>query len=422
LHVVHQYPPDFRGGTEYYTQTLAAAQARQGHYVAVFVPTPHEYPPTSAAKDEQGVLMYRVPVGDRTRGQVFWQTFRQPELQKAWREVLAEFAPDLVHIQHLMGLPMASVRQELRTAAVPYVVTLHDYYYLCANAQLVTNTDGTICAGPDERANNCAHCALARTSLPATGWLAPGLAPLMRHRNVETSRVLKQAARVIAPTEFVARIYAPLGLDADRLAVVPHGIDLPWAEIAAARRLREARPAGGRLHIGYVGSINQQKGLHVLIEAVKRLPRDRVALTIYGDLTSFPGYVGELRQAAAQSSITFAGPVSRDRLWTAMSDFDVMVMPTLWYEASPLVIDEAFALGVPIVASRIGAIPDKITDGLNGRLFPPGDATALAAILADLQRNPDQVKQWEEGIPTVQEIDAHMKAVEEVYAAALDSV
>ena len=105
LHLVHQYPPDYRGGTEYYTQTLAAAQAGQGHAVAVFAPTHTGDRGRTIRADENGVAVYRVSVGSRSRSRVFWHTLRQPDLRRAFQEVLAQFAPDLVHVQHLMGLP-----------------------------------------------------------------------------------------------------------------------------------------------------------------------------------------------------------------------------------------------------------------------------------------------------------------------------
>jgi glycosyltransferase involved in cell wall biosynthesis len=182
------------------------------------------------------------------------------------------------------------------------------------------------------------------------------------------------------------------------------------------------REGDGRLHIGYIGSIGYLKGLHVLIDAVNALPPESVTLTIYGGLSDFPDYVRDLQQRASHPGITFAGVVARDDLWPAMADFDVVVLPTLWYEVSPLVIDEVFAMGIPIVASNIGAMAEKIRDGENGRLFPPGDVAALTAILDDLQHHPGQLAEWADGMPAVQSVAAHMKAIEEVYAAALVSV
>ena len=421
LHIVHQYPPDFRGGTEYYTQMLAAAQAETGHMTAVFAPAPVAGPPNLSDQVENGVQVYRAAVGQRSRTQVFWQSFRQPGLRATFNDVLELAQPELVHIQHLMGLPFDLI-DDLEAAALPFVVTLHDYWYQCANAQLITNTDGSLCAGPDASGVNCASCALARGGYGSLDWTAPAVAPLLRRRNTLAASVLARAARIIAPTRFVFETYRPFGLPLEKTVVVPHGIDLPLDAIAAARHLRATRAADGRLHIGYVGSVGELKGLHVLIDAVNRLPADKVTLTIYGGLEAFPAYVTGLKQQAQHPGITFAGAVNRDMLWQAMADFDVVVLPTLWYEVSPLVIDEVFAMGIPIVAADIGAMQEKVNDGIDGRRFPPGDAAALADILADLLRDPSQLRRWEQGIPPVQVVSQHMKAIEEVYAQALDSV
>lgn len=420
LHLVHQYPPAQRGGTEYYTQHLATAQAAEGHAVAVFVPVEGVSGVAPAAQQEQGVEVYRVPVGARSRSQVFWHTFRQPALRAAWAEFVGRFQPDIVHIQHLMGLPLAVV-ETLRAAGTPYVVTLHDYWYLCANAQLFTNTDSTICAGPDDQAGNCARCALARGGLPDLGGFAGLLAPVMRRRNAAARAVLSGAQRVIAPTKFVRDIYAGLGVDPAQMIIVPHGIDLPQEAIAAAQQDRVPPVPGRPLRIGYVGSVGYQKGVHVLLEAFAGLPEGRASLTIFGSLDDFPAYAAGL-QAQAAPGVTFAGRVAREDLWTALAALDVVVLPTLWYEVSPLVIDEVFAVGVPIMASRVGAMTEKIREGENGRFFPPGDAAALAALLRDLLADPRQLAQLGRGAPAVQPVAAHMKAIEEVYAAAQDSV
>ena len=126
LHLVHQYPPDYVGGTELHTQTLATNQAEAGHQVAVFCPSPMRWDGRAIVADvEQGVRIYRIPLGPRTRTQVFRATFRQPQLLAALQTILRQELPDIVHIQHLMGMPIGLV-DLLVEENIPYVVTLHD--------------------------------------------------------------------------------------------------------------------------------------------------------------------------------------------------------------------------------------------------------------------------------------------------------
>ncbi len=422
LHLVHQYPPHHIGGTELYTQTLARYQAQSGYMVSVFCPFPDNGNTRSVRFDvEQGVRVYREPLEPRSRTKVFLDSFRQQHLKMALENVLEKEAPQIVHIQHLMGMPLALV-DTVTTAGIPFVVTLHDYWYVCANAQLITNSDQTICPGPDPLYMNCGRCAVARAGRPNAGWLAPSIAPLMLYRNRRLRSILERASQIIAPTQFVYRTYSAIGAPTGKLKTLPHGLELPQEEIDMARALHERRPRDSRLHIGYVGGLSWQKGIHVLIEAVNRIPVDQVLLKIYGDLTSSPEYVQHLQQIINHPGITLAGPVSRKALWRTLANFDVVVIPTLWYETSSLILDEAFAVGIPVVASRIGVMVEKIEDGINGRLYPLGDDDALNQILMKLIENPDVLSRWQKGIPPIRTIEEHLRDIEDVYNEAMVAV
>lgn len=423
LHVVHQYLPEFVGGTELYTQTLAHYQAQQqGHRVAVFHPS--QAAPASAAvarfthrRAEDSTHVYAVPLGRRTPAQIFFSTFRQPAAEEALAQVLEVERPDLVHVQHLMGLPMA-ILQQFRAAGLPFVVTLHDYWFPCANAQLITNYDNSVCDGPHWWLN-CGRCALARAGLGDRPWLAATAAPLLGARSRLVRRGLEDAAGIIAPTQFVQRTYRELGMPMQKSVVIPHGIEVPDHVLSEAREATEKR-AGKGLHIVYVGSLAWQKGLHVLIQAVNRLPQEGVCLSIYGDEDKFPAYVAELKKAAAHPGIHFGGRIARQELWRVLlEEADVAVLPTLWYETSSLMIQEMFAARVPLVASDIGVVPEKIRHGVDGLLFPPGDARALADHLLSLYRDPGALGKLRANIRETRLMEDHVEDIAAVYGRVL---
>jgi len=404
LHIVHQYLPEKVGGTELYTRTLAQQQVEQGHAVAIF--TPASDAPAAYPAIEAGVQVYRVMVGQRSPTAVFRNTFHQPQLNAALTAVIAQFAPDIVHIQHLMGLPFSLVAQ-LRAANIPYLITLHDYWHVCANAQLLTNYSDTICAGPTYF--NCARCALARAGHGNALPLVPPLAPLFAVRNGRLRQILQNANAIITPTAFTRDIHVQQGVAADNIHVVPHGIELPPTESAI--------PSGGDgLRVGYVGGISQQKGVHVLIAAVNQHPQ--IKLTIIGDLYAFPDYVNELRGMAG-GNVTFAGRIPHAELWQMLADFDLIVVPTLWYETASLIVQEAFAAGVPVVASRIGVFPERVADGVDGLLFPAGNADALADLLRHLHDNPQELTRLRAGIQPVFTIDEHIAKIDALYRSIL---
>lgn len=425
LHIVHQYFPEYVGGTELYTQTLARYQVQQqGHRVAVFHPSRKE--PSSAPdagpiqhREDDGTHIYAVPLGRRTPAQIFFSTFRQPALNEALAQVLEKERPGLVHVQHLMGLPV-SILNHFRAAGLPIVVTLHDYWFPCANGQLVTNYDNSICDGPRWWLN-CGRCALARASLGDHPYLAATVAPVLGARSQALRRALESADRIIAPTRFVQRTYEALGMPMQNSVVVPHGIEVPQHVLNAAKNAGES-PERDSLHIVYVGSLAWQKGLHVLVEAVNQLPHEGVCLSIYGDLDKFPEYVAHLKDAAVHPGIRFAGRIARRELWRILlQEADVAVLPTLWYEASPLTIQEMFAARVPLLASDIGALPEKIRDGVDGLLFPPGDARALADHLLRLHREPGYLAGLRSNIQETRLMEDHVEEIRGVYDEVLGS-
>ena len=408
LHLVHQYLPEYVGGTELYTRQVAEYQAQQGHEVTIFAPSENVAEPYEIA-DENGVRVFRVATGKRNRTTIFLNLFMQSEINTAFKLLLDDI--DIIHIQHLMGLPLTVIDQ-IRSAGIPYIITLHDYWYICANAQLLTNYDQAICDGPDEHWRNCAKCALARAGVQPWQIATTPLAPLMRYRAHQLKPVLANAQQIIAPTYFVRDQYQQLDFGIDNITIVPHGIAYQEALIT---RARQEQPPHTDFHVVYIGSIAWQKGVHVLIKAFNKLPHHHFRLSVAGDLSSFPDYVEEVQIDCDHPNVTWLGRIPHESIWSLLASADVVVMPTLWYEASPLTIDEFFAAGVPIIASDLGAMREKIRDGVDGRLFPPNNATSLAKILLELAGNSEELGRLRANILPPHTIQEHLTALDQLY-------
>ncbi len=410
LHILHQYLPEKIGGTELYTRTLARRQVESGHDVSILSPTikVKNWPEPAI---EDSVQVYRLPLGTRSATAVFQHTFRQSDLNQAFQRLLEDVRSDIVHIQHLMGLPTSLVNH-LTAAAIPFIITLHDYWYICANAQLITNYDDTICAGPNWWLN-CARCALARAGRPNLTPLQPTIAPVMALRNHRLKKALNQAAKLIAPTDFVRQTYTQLGIKIEQIQVIPHGIQLPETKPVPKDKTAD------RLQITYIGGLSPQKGIHTLIDAVNGLPPDKFNLAIYGDMTAFPAYIIDLQNQIQQPNIQFKGVLPHEKLWDGLAKSDVVVVPSLWYETASLIVQEAFAAGVPVIASNIGALQERVRDGIDGYLFPAGDAAVLSDLLLDLGQHPEKLAQLAAQIQPVFTIDQHETAVHNQYQLAL---
>lgn len=411
LHLVHQYMPEYVGGTELYTRWLTHAQAQRGHQVAIF------YRRSAVGVGREMRAEGLVRIWSAWNGLVsparrFLRTFRDPQMAALWEQTLDEFDPHLVHIEHLMGLPVALVHI-IRRRRTPYVITLWDFWWVCANAQLLTNDTQTICDGP-RGYWNCARCALARAGRPGLwpAWIP--LVGLMAGRNHRLRCVLQSAEALIAPTPFVHRWYAAHRVPQERLVTLQPGMEHPEPPAQA--------PLAGRpLRFAYIGGLAPQKGVHTLIAAFAGLRLQRNAeLWIAGDESSHPAYVARLRELAAGAPVRFLGRLSRPAVWETLAQVDVVAVPSLWYETFSFIVSEAFIAGRPVIASRLGPLADRVRDGVDGQLLPPGDVSAWRAALQRLVDAPDLVAQWRANVRPPATLADHTQQVEALYARILE--
>jgi glycosyltransferase involved in cell wall biosynthesis len=158
-----------------------------------------------------------------------------------------------------------------------------------------------------------------------------------------------------------------------------------------------------------------------LLEAFRVLgATERAELWIIGDETSDPAYVSNLRELAT-SRVSFLGKQPRHAVWKLLSQVDVVVVPSLWYEAYAFVVSEAFAAGAPVVASRLGTLVDRVEHEVDGLLVPPGDVVALSEALGRLVREPDLLLRLRGGLRPVRTFDAHITDLEATYASVLSA-
>ena len=144
-------------------------------------------------------------------------------------------------------------------------------------------------------------------------------------------------------------------------------------------------------------------------------PPDACSLTLFGDLSIFPDYVADLRSQAAGLAVHFAGSFARAEADTVYDQLDLLVVPSLWLENSPLVIHEALMAGVPVVGSNIGGIPDLIQHGRNGLLFEAGNADALARLLKTVLADPALLTRLEAADTPIRSLDDDASEWERVY-------
>jgi glycosyltransferase involved in cell wall biosynthesis/SAM-dependent methyltransferase len=289
---------------------------------------------------------------------------------------------------------------------------------------------GELSEGPDDISSNCLECREVERLLPATHILRKSLSRNKKdfyrktaetalagrkgeHPNMALVRGMLDRTRflreqfnsvdaILAPTKLMHKMLTTNGIDPGLVSLSPYGINLSRFDDA-----EPSRNGTGRVRFGYVGTIHPQKGVHLLIEAFKSLPRDMdVTLRICGSFAHFPEYSREVYELArSDPRINFAGTFPNEKITEELGKIDVLVVPSTWYENTPLVIYSAFAAKTPVVATNLGGMAEVVRHEENGLLFERGDAQDLARQLRRLMDEPDSLKRYAGNVGNVRSIE-----------------
>ncbi len=409
LHVVHGWPPFNHAGTEIYARRLALAQAAH-QPVAVFsrIGDSHRTTGTELALFDEGVRVRLVVNNFDQRNPLARNALANRAMERSLAGFVADVKPDLVHVHHLAG-HAASLLRVPRRLGLPVVYQVQDWWAMCARANLVRG-DGSPCPGPAP--GRCAVC------LPLTG-LPP--APLFnrllyRLRRRLLRRALATADAYIMGSDAILRSYREAGLLAPG---VPASV-LHYGVPALTVQRRSAGP-GRPVVFGFIGSIMSHKGPQVAVEAFRGVSRELAELRVWGDTSIAPGFSAQLHARATGAPVRFEGIFPEGERAEVLGEIDVLVVPSIGQESFGIVAWEALAAGVPVLASRVGALAELPVEGRCGALLPPGDSAALRAWVERLAAEPELLVRWRGGTPPVTSVAEHVQAVDAVYARLLEA-
>jgi len=254
-------------------------------------------------------------------------------------------------------------------------------------------------------------CAAARIGIQGLKWIGPFLGLLFIYRDRLLRKALEMADRLIVPSSFVKSRYIKRGFPEEKIFLAEYGLDLE-------RLLRGYRKKDSpHLRFGYIGALCWQKGVHILLEAFAGL-RERAELNIFGDPTIFPDYSSKLEQLSSKG-VRFWERIDNQKMGKTLSQIDVLVVPSLWFEGSPLVIQAAYAARMPILASRVGSLIEKVDDGVSGFLFELGDRVDLRSKMLSLLNNRGVVEEMAKRSPDPKAITYHAQELESLYQSLL---
>jgi glycosyltransferase involved in cell wall biosynthesis len=427
LYVVHGFPPDTWAGTEVYTLELAREMQRRGHQVTVLARTPGEPGDEDFSlreDDFDGLRVWRW-VNRLEHGRLS-ESYDQPQAVSAFREVLMRERPDIVHFQHLLHTSVGLVH-EARRQGLPTVVHCHDYWSICARAQLI-RPNGVRCE--KNMGSGCFACIaerhlehvdrLAELGPLASGAVAvaarvvrkPGVADLHARHGLVTAAYAAADLRV-SPSRFLRdKLLASGAFDAHTFVYSDNGLRSDHVRAPAKRP-----DTLGRVRFGFVGSLVWYKGGEVLLEAMRELRDAPAVLHVHGEFTPESDEHHARLAHLAGDNVVFHGRFENERLAEIYADLDVLVVPSLWFENSPITIHEAHLLRTPVVASGIGGMAEYVRDGIDGLHFPVGDAGALARVLRRFVDEPGLIDQLSRDFPRVKTIEENAREMEYRYRA-----
>jgi len=311
-----------------------------------------------------------------------------------WKEddfipLLKQLNPSVVHLHHYVHLGVEiirTIRNALPQARI--FLTLHEYVAICSNFGQMIKTSGRLCYQSSPR--ECSQC-------------FPEKAPeefFLRERYIKSFFDLVD--HFVSPSAFLRGRYVAWGLSPDKISVIENG--LPEGERLPPRPLADGEMRG---RFAYFGQINPFKGIDLILEAFSKLPRlvrSQVSLDIFG--SGLESQTEQFREkingllTANKDVVRLHGPYEQDELPSIMRSIDWVVMGSVWWENSPVVIQEAYKFGRPIICPDIGGMAEKVVNGVGGMHYRARDAGALASVLTAAHVDCDRYSQLIESLPS----------------------
>jgi glycosyltransferase involved in cell wall biosynthesis len=399
--VCHSHPSLSKGGAEVAAYSLFTGLRALGHD-PIFV--------TACAEQDSAKLAFAT---SREFG-VYYNPLLydhfyhagSPTAAQQLREVLVSQRINLVNFHHFLHFGIGSLYTAATALNLDVVVTLHEFLAICQNhGQMITRPAGILCERATPTA--CATCFPERTRQQFT---------FRRNLFLNT---LGAAKACVAPSAFLAGRFAEWGLDADAITVIENGLTH-----AIAHTPPRPRHEGQPWVFGFFGQINPFKGVDLILKAAEQIARSktlskRIRLRIHGNfIGQSEAFIRRFETLVeTHDCLSYAGPYDNAGVGRLMSDCDYVLVPSQWWENSPVVIQEAYGAGRPVICTGIGGMAEKVIDGVSGLHFRRGDVADLVRVLG-LAADAALYAQLVAGLPRVSSAAEMASAYLRVFAQA----
>jgi glycosyltransferase involved in cell wall biosynthesis len=414
LYVVHTHPAIRPGGAEGYALQLYDAMRSSEEFQPIVLARSgppqttaydHRRSPVTLVGDDPNQFLFETDAGDYEW--FFGTSSNKVPLTRYYRDFLLAHKPDVVHFQHTLylGLDMIRVtRNVLPNAAIFY--TLHEFLAIChRDGQMVRTVEDQLCL--EESPRRCHECF---PDIPARDFL-------LRKRFAQTH--FAHVDLFISPSQFLRQRYLDWGMPPEKIIWEENGVRLP------GEPLPEYDVDRRRSRLAFFGQFSHYKGVIPLLKAMKIVGEDDPDIQLWLHGTNLDVQPEDFQEefnrllAETRDNVTFAGRYSPEDLPRLMADIDYVVLPSLWWENSPRVIQEAFAYGRPVICSGIGGMAEKVTDGVNGFHFRVGDPVSLAEAI----RRAVEPGVWDrlrENFPPLHTMESHARDMTRYYTGMIE--
>lgn len=441
LHALGWYFPESIGGTEVYVKALAERQRARAHEVQVAAPAPGSN--RAQSYDHDGVSVFRYPIpAEPTRQEAQGRVVARGS--EAFHHHLEKWRPEVLHVHTFttgLGIHELEAAHRLGTRVVA-TNHLGSVGYICQRGTLMRWGESP-CDGVATR-TKCAACALqaigapklvaqtlasaghitrgALANLPGRLGTALGMSELIAHNQRRQRRALELVDRYVLLNQAARDVAIANGADPKRLELNYLGLS---QQDSCRKPAPAEQPTKSPVTIGYLGRFVKVKGVLDLARAVASLPKEldfRLELRALIDEDE-----ADLRErfdtlVGNDPRVRFAPGVPPEAVPDVLATYDVLCVPSVWFENGPTVVCEAHAVGTPVIGTRIGAMPELIDDGVDGAIVDPGDWRALAAVLQDVARRPAAtIDAWRRALPVARTMDDVAADYESLYRELFDT-
>ncbi|MBN1215455.1 MAG: glycosyltransferase family 4 protein [Candidatus Lokiarchaeota archaeon] len=372
LKVIHGYPPYYLAGSEIYSFNLCNELSKKCE-ISIFTRVENDFQNQYEISESYENNIRIIRVNKPNRDYTFRSKYIDKKMEQIFEHYLLEIHPDIVHIGHLSHLTVTIV-SVAKKYNIPVIFTLHDYWMMCIRGQLVSE-NSTLCDGPN--LENCIEC--NKKYFLSTDESRKEIAMWIKKIN-EINHLIDI---FIAPSNFLREKYIEYGIPENKIKYLDYGFDTKLFE-------NNKKKKSSKIRFGFVGRIIPIKGIKILIDAFNEIDHSKSELKIFGTLPKSYAY---LKEQCKNKSITFYGGFDYNEIANIFSQIDILIVPSLWYENSPLVIHEAFLSKIPVITSNIGGMSELIQDKKNGLLFEIGNKDDLKDKLELLINNSKLIEQ-----------------------------